>query len=390
MKCPPAGEGVTEFRDAFLAIQPHTDIELIGRAYDVAAQCHQGQKRYSGDPYITHPVAVAAILAGFGIADDQMLCAAILHDTVEDTPYTLSALRRDFGPGVAAIVTGLTALDHLGRSQQHKTCQIVATMGSADTRVVTMKMADKLHNMRTLQFLPQAKQLRKAREVLDIYLPVAHQFSMHAVRSELQTLAFATLIRNRPPGPPRQRAIVGLDIEQSTSRPDPVKAELRTMLYELFEAALRSADIGPDHRDPFMDRGDGLLALIDPADLVLLLSHVVPVFGQLLAGYNATLSPQRQLRVRAVVHAGQVRDDDNGSFGTALDIACRLLDAPEAKAALTTAPGPLLLVVSGDIYRSVVSHGPGGTGRESFRHLVTVQVVGREHPGWIWAPARAA
>jgi hypothetical protein len=237
-----------------------------------------------------------------------------------------------------------------------------------------------------VQVLRQEKQLRKAREVLDIFLPVAHDLGMHAVRSELQTLAFATLIRNRPASPPRHRVIVGLDIEQSTSRPDPVKAELRIMLYELFEAALRSADIGPDRCDPFMDRGDGLLALIDPADQASLLSHVVPLFGQLLAGYNASLPPQRRLRVRVVVHAGEVHDDDNGCFGTALDIACRLLDAPAAKAALKAAPDPLLLVVSDELYRSVVSHGPGGTGRDAFRHLVTVQVAGREHPGWICTP----
>ena len=389
MKCPPGGEAVTEFREAFLTIQPHTDIELIGRAYDVAAQCHQGQKRRSGDPYITHPVAVATILARLGIADDQMLCAAILHDTVEDTPYTLSELRRDFGPGIAMMVDGHTELDHLGQSQ-HKTRQILAALHSTDARIVAMKMADRLHNMRTLQFLPQEKQLRKAREVLDIFLPVAQQVSMHTVRSELQALAFATLIRNRPAGPPRRRAIIGLDIEQSTSRPDPVKAELRIMLYELFEAALRSADIGQDRHDPFMDRGDGLLALIDPTDQALLLSRVVPVFGQLLAGYNASLPPQRRLRVRVVVHAGEVRDDDNGCFGAALDIACRLLDAPEAKAALKAAPGPLVLVVSSDNYRSVVCQGLGGTGREAFRHFVTTRVAGREHPGWVWAPALAA
>src|SRR5579859_4449896 len=322
------------FREAFLAIQPHADIDLIGRAYDVAAQCHQGQKRRSGDPYISHPVSVAAILAGLGITDDQMLCAAILHDTVEDTPYTLAELRREFGPEIAAIVGGHMALSHLSQSHQHKVPQMIATMGSADTRVVTMKMVERLHNMQTLRFLPQAKQLRKAREVLDIYLPVAHQLSMHTVRSELQDLAFATLIRNRPPGPPRYRAIVGLDIEQSTSRPDPVKAELRIMLYELFEAALRSADIGPHRRESFMDRGDGLLVLVDPAEQAPLLRQVVPVFGQLLAGYNASLPPPRRLRVRVVVHAGEVRDDDNGCFGAALDTACRLLDAPEAKTAL--------------------------------------------------------
>jgi HD domain-containing protein len=389
MKSPPAGEAVTEFRETLLAIQPHADIELIRRAYEVAAQYHQGQKRRSGDPYITHPVAVAKILAGLGLADDQLLCAAILHDTVEYTPYTLAALKREFGAGISTMVAGHMALNHLGWSQQHKVPQMIATIGSTDTRVVTVKMVERLHNMRTLKFLPQVKQLRKAREVLDVYLPVAHDLGMPTVRSELQALAFATLVRNRPAGPPRYRAIVGLDIEQSTSRPDLVKAELRTMLYELFEAALRAADIGPDHRDPFMDRGDGLLALIDPADQALLLSHVVPVFGQLLAGYNAALPPPRRIRVRVAIHAGEVRDDDNGCFGTALDITCRLLDAPEAKAALKASPAPLLLVVSSEIYSSVVSRGCGELKREAFRHLVTTQVAGREHPGWIWAPAPA-
>jgi hypothetical protein len=232
--------------------------------------------------------------------------------------------------------------------------------------------------MGTLQFLPQEKQLRKAREVLDIYLPAARQLSLHGVRSELQALAFATLIRNRPAGAPRRRVIVGLDIEQSTSRPDPVKAEFRVMLYELFEAALRSADIGPDRRDQFMDRGDGLLVLIDPAEEAHLLSRVVPVLAELLAGYNAGLPPQCRLRIRVVVHAGEVRDDDNGCFGETLDIACRLLDAPEAKLALKAAPGPLLLVVSGDTYHSAA--GLGEPGRGAF----TVRVAGCDHPGWVW------
>jgi hypothetical protein len=374
-----------EFREAILAIRPDADVELLGRAYDVAARCHQDQKRYSGDPYITHPAAVATIFAQLVAADDQMLCAAILHDTVDDTPYTLTELRRDFGAGTAKIVAGISALDHIGRSRHYKVAQALATIGSADTRVVAIKLVDRLHNMRTLQFLPQEKQLRKAREVLDIFLPVAHQLSLHAVGSELQALAFAALIRNRPAGPPRLRVIVALDIEQSTTRPDPVKAEFRIMLYELFEAALRSAGIGPDRRDPFVDRGDGLLALVDPAELAPLLSRVVPVFAQLLAGYNASLPPRRQLRVRVVVHAGQVRRDDNGYFGEALDIACRLLDAPEAKAALKAAPDPLLLVVSSHIRDSLT--GRAATGREHYRHLVTTQVAGRTHPGWSPLPA---
>jgi len=290
-------------------------------------------------------------------------------------------LRRDFGTGIATIVDRQMALASL-RYSPYELAQTLATITAADSRAVTLKVADRLHNMRTLRFIPQPKQLNKAREVIDVFLPVAQQLGISTVGSELQALAFAALIRNRPAGPPRRRAIVGLDIEQSTSRPDPVKAEFRVMLYELFEAALRSADIGPDRRGEFMDRGDGLLVLIDPAEQAALLRRVVPVFTQLLAGYNAGLPPQRHLRVRFVIHAGDVSDDDNGCFGIALDVACRLLDAPAAKAALRTAPGPLLLVVSADI------HDPAaGLDHEAFRRLVTVQVAGREHAGWLSVPA---
>jgi len=368
--------------DALLAVRPDTDIDLIGRAYDVAARCHRGQKRRSGDPYITHPVAVAKILAPLDTADDQLLCAAILHDTVEDTPYTLTELSRDFGVRIAVMVAQLTALDRL-RYPHYEIAKTLATIGSTDSRVVALKLADRLHNMQTLQCMPHPTQLRKAREVLDIFLPVAQQFGMPTVRSELQTLACATLIRNRPAMPPQRRAIVGLDIEQSTSRPDLVKAELRVMLYELFEAALRAAGIGPGRRGPFMDRGDGLLVLVDPAEQAELLGCVIPVFGQLLAGYNASVPVQRQFRVRVVMHAGEVRDDDNGSFGTALDVACRLLDAPEAKAALRAAPGSLLVVISDDIYRSIAVV----DGRDAFRRLLAVRVADHEHPGWISSPA---
>ena len=109
---------VTEFREVILTTRPRADAELIERACDVAARCHQGQLRRSGDPYITHPVAVATILARLddaGEVDDQTLCAAILHDTVEDTPYTLAALGREFGAGIAAMVAEHMALDRLGR-----------------------------------------------------------------------------------------------------------------------------------------------------------------------------------------------------------------------------------------------------------------------------------
>jgi class 3 adenylate cyclase len=165
---------------------------------------------------------------------------------------------------------------------------------------------------------------------------------MPALRSELQALAFAALIRNKPLRPFRRRVIVALDIEGSTRRPDPVKAELRTMLYELFDAALRSAGVSARRRDQFTDRGDGLLALIDPAGQALLVNLVIPAFSRLVAGYNAGLPDpggrDRRLRVRVVMHTGNVHDDDNGCFGEALDIAFRLLVGRRSRSA--TAPAP--------------------------------------------------
>jgi HD domain-containing protein len=406
MKYPVAGGGIdsagaaiaaADLGEVILTMRPRADAELIGRAYDVAAQCHQGQARLNGDPYITHPVAVASILARLddaGVVDDQTLCAAILHDTIEDTPYTMAAMRRDFGTGIAAMVGEKLVLDHLDGRREREMTQIMATIRSADTRVVAVKMADRLHNMQTMQCLPQVKQLRKAREVLDTFLPAAEYLNMHTVRSELRTLAFAALIRNQPLRPSRHRLIVALDIERSTSRPDPVKAESRTMLYELFDAALRSAGVSARRRDRFIDRGDGLLVLIEPEDQVLLFNLVIPLFTQLLTSYNASLphpgSKDCQPRVRVVMHAGNIQDDDNGCFGEALDIAFRLLDAPAAKMALKEEPGPVLVVVSTDLYRSVAPHSSDGTGRTASHRLVIAQVADREYQDWIHIPAEAA
>jgi class 3 adenylate cyclase len=146
-------------------------------------------------------------------------------------------------------------------------------------------------------------------------------------------------------GLPRYRAILALDIERSTSRPNPVKGELRNKIYELFEAALRLTGISTSHRDQFIDRGDGILALIHPVDQApkaLLLNRAVPVLSRLLADYNASLPrfshPERQLRIRVVVHAGEVHYDANGCFGEALDVAFRLLDAVRVTTASTSRP----------------------------------------------------
>jgi hypothetical protein len=194
-------------------------------------------------------------------------------------------------------------------------------------------------------------------------------------------------------GLPHHRAIVALDIERSTSRPDPVKAELRNKTYEMFDAALCSAGIRKRYRDRFIDRGDGVLALIHPVDQapkVVLLNRAIPAFNRLLTDHNASLPrpsrTQRQLRVRVVVHAGEVHYDANGCFGEALDVAFRLLDAPHVKRALQRSAEPLILVVSEDIYKSVVRHGYVGIDQHPFRPLVRVQIAGNRYRGWIKLP----
>jgi hypothetical protein len=363
---------LARLRQNLLTVRPDADFRLLRRAYEVAADCHQGQFRKSGDPYISHPVMVATILAGLG-ADDQTLCAAILHDTVEDTPFTVGALRRRFSAEVATMVTEVMRLDHLGARRRITVAEALALIGSADRRVATVKLADRLHNMQTIEFLPPSKQQRKARESLDVFAPAAEELCVPGVGPELERLAFVTLRRSQPARQPVQRTIVALDIERSTSRSDPVKRQLRIMLYELFDAALRSAGIYLEDRDPFEDRGDGLLAIIQVAEQTLV-SRTAPKLAQLLTRYNAEAGPQHQLRVRMVVHAGEVNYDGHGCFGTALDTAFRLLDAPEGKRVLASAVGPLLLVVSEDVC--------AGRGRGR----VSVDVGGQRRLGWIFLP----
>ena len=183
-------------REILRVTRPGADMGLIRRAYEVAAYWHQGQTRRSGDPYITHPLAVATILAEAG-ADDEMLCAGLLHETIEDTPYTLDALSREFGAKVAALVMETAALDQVKGQGRRTAARVMVTAESADARAVVIKLADRLHNMRTIRFIPQAKQLRKARESLDIFAPAAARLRMDAIGVELETLACATMKRNR-------------------------------------------------------------------------------------------------------------------------------------------------------------------------------------------------
>jgi GTP diphosphokinase / guanosine-3',5'-bis(diphosphate) 3'-diphosphatase len=180
------------------ATHPKADVRLIERAYDVAAQRHAGQVRKSGDPFITHPLAVATILAELGM-NHETLCAALLHDTIEDTDYTLAELRRDFGDDVGTLVDGVTKLDKVkyGEAAQAETVRKMVVAMSRDIRVLVIKLADRLHNMRTLRYLPREKQEQKSREVLEIFAPLAHRLGMNNLKWELEDLAFATLFPKR-------------------------------------------------------------------------------------------------------------------------------------------------------------------------------------------------
>jgi GTP pyrophosphokinase len=169
-------------------------LRQIEAAYQVAERWHRGQKRKSGDPYITHPLAVTTILAELGM-DPATLMAGLLHDTVEDTEYGLEDLRRDFGDQVALLVDGVTKLDlvKFGEAAQAETVRKMVVAMAKDPRVLVIKLADRLHNMRTMRYLKRDKQEKKARETLEIYAPLAHRLGMNTIKWELEDLAFAIL-----------------------------------------------------------------------------------------------------------------------------------------------------------------------------------------------------
>ena len=217
------------------ATHPKADVRQVERAYEVAARYHAGQSRKSGDPYITHPLAVAQILADLGM-NHETLCAALLHDTIEDTSYTLDELRGDFGQEISALVDGVTKLDGVkyGEAAQAETVRKMVVAMARDIRVLVIKLADRLHNMRTLRYLPKAKQEQKARETLEIYAPLAHRLGMNTLKWELEDLSFATLF------PKRYEEIARLVSERAPQR----EAFLQEVIEEV-STDLREAKIKP-------------------------------------------------------------------------------------------------------------------------------------------------
>jgi hypothetical protein len=193
------GEQLSTLRRTVSTAHPGVDLRPIEHAYAVAAQMHRGQRRKSGDPYITHPVAVATIVAELGMSP-EIICAALLHDTIEDTPYTLAQLREEFGEEIASLVD-----DGICRPNKLELEQAVAAVGlnadcatisqSHEVGVLVLRLADRLHNMRTMRYLPPDMQKLKSRQTLHVHVPVAHLLGMDTIGCELRDLASAILYR---------------------------------------------------------------------------------------------------------------------------------------------------------------------------------------------------
>ncbi|MBN1172812.1 MAG: bifunctional (p)ppGpp synthetase/guanosine-3',5'-bis(diphosphate) 3'-pyrophosphohydrolase [Micromonosporaceae bacterium] len=222
---------------------PKADVRLLQKAYDTAEHWHSGQYRKSGDPFITHPLAVANILADLGM-DTTTLIAALLHDTIEDTAYDLDQMRADFGGEVVLLVEGVTKLDRVKLSDAAKaeTIRKMVVAMAKDPRVLVIKLADRLHNMRTLTFLPRPKQEQKAKETLEILAPLAHRLGMNTIKWELEDLAFKTLF------PKRFEEIYRLINEHAPQREALLKQVTQRVVADLRSAKIKAEVTGrPKH-----------------------------------------------------------------------------------------------------------------------------------------------
>ena len=222
---------------------PRADLAVITAAYETASRAHQGQLRKSGEPYITHPLAVAMILAELGLTPPT-LAAALLHDTVEDTEYGLQALRADFGDEIAMLVDGVTKLDKVtyGQAAQAETLRKMVIAMARDIRVLLIKLADRLHNARTWRYVSRESAQRKARETLEIYAPLAHRLGMNKIKWELEDLSFATL------HPKIYDEIVRLVAERAPARDDYLASVIDQVQADLREAKIRATVTGrPKH-----------------------------------------------------------------------------------------------------------------------------------------------
>lgn len=204
-------------------------------------------------------------------------------------------------------------------------------------------------------------------------------------------LAAVAFLDNKQPAGPVHRSIIAIDLEGSTTRTNLVKGEIRRAMYDVLLRALEAVGITGNRLEPLADRGDGVLVLVRPHDDVpktVLLERLVPLLAAQLAEHNARAPlPALRIRLRVVVHAGEVHADGRGWYGEAIDVAIRLLDAPPVKKTLKQAQAPLVLVVSNEIYTGLICQ--GYVNPDTYRRLVRVHVGNRWHHGWVHVPQPA-
>ena len=226
---------------------PAADEALLNRAYVYAMQAHGTQKRASGDPFFAHPLEVAAILTDLHL-DDATIVAAVLHDTVEDTEATLEEIRRLFGPEIGALVDGLTKLKRLDlvskQAAQGENFRKLLLAVAADVRVLLVKLADRLHNMRTLQHMREDKRHRIAQETLDIYAPLAGRMGMQELREELEDLAFRNI-------EPEVYATITQRLARLTAKSESVVETIAQVLTEKLGAQGITAEVSGRQKRPF-------------------------------------------------------------------------------------------------------------------------------------------
>ena len=238
-----AGHRASAELEALIALhrraRPEAPVGDLARAYDIAASLHNGQVRTSGDPYLTHPLAVASLLAELGM-DTTTLVAALLHDTIEDGRYPLDQLRVDFGDEVAMLVGGVAALDRVmltGRAKAELIRKMIVALAK-DPRVLVIKLADRLHNMRTVAFLPRPKQEQKARETLDVLAPLAKALGLDTIKWQLEDLSFGTLF------PARFEELTRLIDERAPQRDAVLRQVIDKVAADLADATIKARVTG--------------------------------------------------------------------------------------------------------------------------------------------------
>ena len=239
--------GISQLVSKLEGYLPPPEVERIQDAYDFAFEAHQGQRRRSGEPYITHPVAVADLLADLRL-DPQTLIAAILHDVIEDTPTIKEEINRRFGQEVADLVDGVSKLDQIQfKSREEAQAESFRKMLLAmvrDIRVIMVKLADRTHNMRTLGAMPPAKRRMVARETLDIYAPIADRLGMHSIKRELEDLGFRSMY-------PRRYRVIETAVRRAKGNQKQFVGKISDSLKSALEKAGIAARIEGREKDPF-------------------------------------------------------------------------------------------------------------------------------------------